>query len=140
MFNKVSIISMIFALVWLFSACGGGEQQQPKSAPQPQAPAATKPAALKGDPAKGKTLFVQSCSACHGQDARGLKGLGKDLVSSEFVKQKTDQELLEYVKKGRTVDDPLNTTGIPMPPKGGNPALSDQNIMDIIAYLRTIHE
>ena|GEM_PF-3871922 len=24
-----------------------------------------------------------------------------------------------------------------MPPKGGNPALTDQQIMDIIAYLRT---
>ncbi len=139
MFKKVGIVSLMFTLVWLVSACGGGEQQ-PQPAPQSEAPATAKPAALKGDPGKGKTLFVQSCSACHGQDARGLKGLGKDLVASEFVKQKTDQELLDYVKMGRPVNDPLNTTGIPMPPKGGNPALSDQNIMDIIAYLRTIHE
>jgi hypothetical protein len=69
----------------------------------------------------------------------GLKGLGKDLVHSEFVKEETDEQLLKYVNEGRTVDDPRNTTGIPMPPKGGNPALTDQQIVHIIAYLRTIH-
>jgi hypothetical protein len=26
-----------------------------------------------------------------------------------------------------------------MPPKGGNPALSDEDLIDIIAYIRTIH-
>jgi disulfide bond formation protein DsbB len=34
--------------------------------------------------------------------------------------------------------DPLNTTGIDMPGKGGNPALTDDNILAIIAYLRTL--
>ena len=83
---------------------------------------------------------MQFCSACHGQDALGVKGLGKDLVHSEFVMQETDAEMLKYVNEGRAVDDPRNTTGIPMPPKGGNPALTDQQIVHIIAYLRTIEE
>jgi cytochrome c5 len=36
--------------------------------------------------------------------------------------------------------DPLNTTGVAMPPKGGNPAMSEQDIADIVAYMRTIHQ
>ena len=35
---------------------------------------------------------------------------------------------------------PDNTTGIQMPPKGGNPAMSDDDILDIIAYLRTLQD
>ncbi|NIV72932.1 hypothetical protein GWN26_14010, partial [Candidatus Saccharibacteria bacterium] len=50
----------------------------------------------------------------------------------------TDKELLKYVNEGRPADHPLNTTGIAMPPKGGNPALKDQEIMHIIEYLRTL--
>ncbi len=59
-------------------------------------------------------------------------------MTGQFVADNTDAQLLVYVKKGRGVDDPLNTTGIPMPPKGGNPALTDQEIADIIAYVRSI--
>jgi disulfide bond formation protein DsbB len=38
------------------------------------------------------------------------------------------------------MSDPLNTTGIAMPPKGGNPALTDGQIVDIVAYLRSIQK
>ena len=127
-------LAALFAIT-LFSCGGGGES---KPAQETSAMTAQKTGLEKGDAEKGKPLFVQFCSACHGQDALGLKGLGKDLVHSEFVKVETDEELLKYVNEGRAVDDPRNTTGIPMPPKGGNPALTDQQIVHIIAYLRTI--
>ena len=42
------------------------------------------------------------------------------------------------VMEGRPANDPLNTTKIVMPPKGGNPALSDKDVRDAVAYLRTI--
>ena len=79
------------------------------------------------------------CIACHGPEAKGVQGLGKDLTTSTFVAEKTDAELVEFIKVGRAPDDPLNTTGAAMPPKGGNPALSDQEIADIVAFVRTIH-
>jgi disulfide bond formation protein DsbB len=86
--------------------------------------------------ANGEKLFMGTCSACHGTDGKGLPNLGKDLTNSAFVQEKTDEELLAYTLEGRAVDDPLNTTGIAMPPKGGNPALTDAQILDIIAYIR----
>jgi cytochrome c5 len=92
------------------------------------------------DPAlvtQGEQLFLV-CSACHGADARGLPNLGKDLVESEFIHSLNDQDLLTFIKTGRPSWDALNTSGIDMPPKGGNPAFSDEDILAIIAYLRSL--
>jgi disulfide bond formation protein DsbB len=86
---------------------------------------------------QGQQLFM-TCSACHGADARGLPNLGKDLVESEFVHSLSDDELLTFIKTGRPIWDPLNTTGLDMPSKGGNPTLTDEQILAIIAYLRTL--
>lgn len=87
---------------------------------------------------QGQALYGQTCTTCHGPDARGLPNLGKDLVTSEFVAEMTDQELLEYVNEGRPADHPDNTTGVAMPPKGGFDFLTDEDILAIIAYLRSL--
>ena len=108
----------------------------------PTAPAEVEAASAqpaKGDPAAGQALFA-SCAACHGPTGEGIPGLGKDLTNSEFVSGKTDGELISFIKVGRDPSDPLNTTGIAMPPKGGNPALSDEDLFNIVAYLRSIHK
>lgn len=93
-----------------------------------------------GDPAAGEELFNQVCISCHGPGGEGVEGLGKPFTTSEFVRTHSDQELLDFVKQGRPVGDPENTTGVDMPPKGGNPALTDEEILDIIAYIRTLQE
>ena len=112
-------------LALLLAACGGGPAE---------------PAYEPETIALGEQEYLKTCSACHGQDLRGIENLGRTLIGSEFVQEKTDAELLEYVKEGRAVDDPLNTTGIAMPPKGGNPALTDGQINAIIAYSRSAQE
>lgn len=134
----VKALAMIL-LALAVAACGGDQAaENTGNRPSPK-PAAQKPA-LIGDAVAGQTEYVQYCSACHGPDAKGLKGLGKDLTASDFIRNLSDEEFLHYVQVGRAADDPLNTTGIPMPPKGGNPALSDQQIMNIIAHIRTFYQ
>lgn len=88
--------------------------------------------------ANGDKLFHSTCIACHGKGGAGVAGNGKALVKNPFVQSLDDDGLLAFVKQGRTPTDPKNTTGIQMPPKGGNPALSDDDLLDIIAYLRTL--
>lgn len=88
----------------------------------------------------GHDAFVASCSACHGASGEGIEGLGKALDDSPFVASKTDKELINFIKQGRPIWDPENTTGLDMPPKGGNPALSDEQLQQIIQYLRALHE
>lgn len=88
--------------------------------------------------AHGAELFNSTCIACHGKDGVGVKGNGKALANSAFIQELDDDALLEFIKKGRDPSDPKNTTGIGMPAKGGNPALSEDDILDIIEYLRTL--
>ncbi|MBI1256244.1 MAG: c-type cytochrome [Chloroflexi bacterium] len=87
--------------------------------------------------AEGQEVLQSICSACHGPDARGIPGLGKNLIESQFVHGLSDEELLQFVIKGRDTSDPLNTTGVAMPPRGGNPSLTDDQLRAVIAYIRT---
>lgn len=88
--------------------------------------------------ASGDKLFHSTCIACHGKGGVGVAGNGKSLVANPFIISLDDDGLLAFVQQGRGPSDPKNTTGIQMPPKGGNPALSEDDILDIIAYLRTL--
>lgn len=92
------------------------------------------------DVSNGKSQFGAVCSGCHASDARGVAGLGKNLVDSEFVQSMDDDELFNFIIVGRPAWDRSNTTGIDMPARGGNPALTDKNIYQIIAYIRTLHD
>jgi mono/diheme cytochrome c family protein len=100
----------------------------------------TQQVASTGDPVAGEELFNQVCIACHGPGGEGIEGLGKPFTTSDFIPAQSDEELLEFIKVGRPVGHPDNTTGVDMPPKGGNPALTDEQIMDIIAYIRSVHD
>lgn len=95
---------------------------------------------LPRGPEEGKVIFAKTCAACHGPDARGIPGLGKDLVAGAFSRESSDADLIAFIERGRPADDPANTTGVAMPPKGGNPALTRQDIADVVAYLRTLQE
>lgn len=107
-------------------------------------PSAADAAALRmlppGDAAQGEEQFATYCAACHGPDGKGRPNLGKDLVASKFVGEQSDTQLILFIKKGRDVSDPLNTTKVPMPPKGGNPAFTDGQLNDVVAYIRKIHK
>lgn len=88
--------------------------------------------------ALGAKMYKVSCVSCHGPGARGLKNLGKDLVASRFLADADDEAMLAFLKKGRPASDPANTTKVDMPPKGGNPALNDEKMEAIIAFLRDL--
>jgi len=88
--------------------------------------------------ASGRRLFASACASCHGKDARGLPNLGVDLVNSEFRRGLDEEALLAFIQRGRDPSDPESKTGIAMPPKGGNPALPEDDIWDIIDYLTSL--
>jgi disulfide bond formation protein DsbB len=136
----ISIIG-VFLLVILI-ACGGNSTpptEVPPTQNTPTPPAAANELTPTELISLGEEKFL-SCVGCHGLDAKGLAGLGKDLVNSTFVQGLDDDELLAFIKTGRPPSDPLNTTGLDMPPKGGNPALSDTDIRGINAWLRSKQE
>lgn len=63
--------------------------------------------------------------------------MGKALTDSDFVRARTDDEMVEFLAEGRRADHPQNTKGVDMPPRGGNPALSDEDLAAIVSFLRS---
>lgn len=136
----ITILLFLLLASLLIAACGGGGDK-PAPAQQPEtSKAEAQPAVAAGDAANGEKLFNTTCIACHGQGGVGVQGLGKDMTTSEFLLSVSDAELIAFIKQGRDPSDPLNTTGVAMPSKGGNPALTDENLADIVAYVRTLHK
>lgn len=122
-FSAVLLLTTVVA-----AACGGGKSGSGGGA-----------AASKGDVAKGKEAFAASCVSCHGADAKGVPGLGKDLTKkSEWLKKQNEETLTAFIRKGRTAAEPENTTKVDMPPKGGNPALTDADMQNLAAYILSI--
>ncbi len=137
------LVAMAMALI--LAACGGGRDTSSAGSTSSTAGEATatntaEPATAVpvGDAANGQAQFDTLCIACHGAGGVGVTGLGKDMTHSEFIAGLTDDELLAFIKQGRDTSSPDNTTGVAMPPKGGNPALTDEQLLDIIAYIRTL--
>ena len=124
-----TLFSLMVASAVLLAACGGGGAAQP-----------TKPPAVVGEAKAGETKYQGTCASFHGLDAKGMPSLGKDLTTSEFAKSMSDDDLVAFVTKGRPSSDPANTTGVDMPPKGGNPALTEKDMYDIVAYIRSLQK
>jgi disulfide bond formation protein DsbB len=135
--NIVWFIVTLLLLVGL-AACGGGNDNSDTGTASTETDEETAVVST-GDPEAGKTQYDQVCIACHGPTGEGIEGLGKPFTTSEFLRERNDEEMLAFIKTGRPTGDPLNTTGVDMPPKGGNPALTDEQILDIVAYIRTLH-
>lgn len=89
----------------------------------------------QGDPEFGRVWFHQICSTCHGPNGDGYSagGTGTAIGKAGFLNKVTDGFIRETIKKGRS-----NTRmrGFHGPAAMAN--LSNKEIDDIIAYMRTI--
>jgi disulfide bond formation protein DsbB len=124
--SRIAAAVLLALPVTLAAACGGGGGGEAAGGADPAQVAA------------GEKVFMTTCATCHGRDAMGLPRLGKGLHHNQFVESKTDAEMVEFIKTGRPASHELNTTGVDMPPKGGNPALNDQDIQNVVSYVRTL--
>lgn len=121
--GAVSVAALILALVGLASCGGGGGPKAPSAADRVAA---------------GQARFQKTCSTCHGKDAKGMPKLGKNLHENQFIQSKTDDEMVKFIETGRPAWDPANTRGVDMPPRGGDPTLTENDIRNIVAFLRTL--
>lgn len=132
-----SIACVLILLVGIMTAFPPGQAVAVDSGQIVSKQEKTKPEQTKPAGPDGAKLYAASCSTCHGQDGKGVPNLGKDLtLANPFMKGKSDAELLAFIKEGRAADDPANTTKIAMPPKGGAAALTDAELLAIVAHLR----
>jgi len=82
--------------------------------------------------ADGEAIFKAQglCFACHGQDARGMPGLGANLTDSEWIHiDGSYEKIVEIITAGTT-----SSTGGVMPPKGGS-TISEEQVKAVAAYV-----
>ncbi len=89
-----------------------------------------------GDPRLGKIWFEDICATCHGVEGDGyLSGsTGTAIGNKNFLKVVSDGFLRETIKHGRSNTRMLSFSG-----PTGLANLSDGEIEDIIAYIRTFY-
>lgn len=87
---------------------------------------------IPGDPEAGKSVYEDTCIACHGDDGRGIIAGFPDLTEKGGPLSKPDDVLLSNIAEGfESGDAPMA-----MPPKGGNPDLSSEDIQNVLGYMR----
>lgn len=144
-----AVILSVVGIYFVLSLTAGNRIDEP----EPPAPSAVSDTAPVDSPADstadstveeetassidGAMLYQQACAACHGADLEGVEWLGNTLAPSDFVTERSDDEMLAYIRAGRGLDDPANTTGLVMPPSGGRPDLGDAQMLAIVQYIRT---
>lgn len=95
----------------------------------PTAVAATAAGLKSGDPEHGAQVFGETCVACHGADG---KGAIEGVPSLSKLLTKPDDVLLRHMIEGfQSPGSPM-----PMPARGGNSDLTDQDLADVLAYMR----
>ena len=94
------------------------------------APAVEKmpPLTLAGDSTRGLTLFLRNCAGCHGMDGRG--GIAPEIGNPVFQKAATDEFIVHTIRDGRL------GTAMPAFERPDAPAFTDQDVADVLAYVR----
>ncbi len=140
--------SLLVLSLFLLAACGPSEQPQsppaatasaPAPAPAPVVEPAPAPAAAAPDPARGATTYQTLCASCHGPRGAGDGPAGQALDprparhdDGAYMNALSNEHLFRVIKEGGAAvgKSPL------MAPWGG--ALSDAQIWDVVAHLRTL--
>ena len=134
-------------VVALMTACSKKEEPAPaapEAAPQTSAPADVAPAepapapatseapaagaAAGGDLATGEAVYKKTCFICHGTGAGGAPLIGTKADWDPRVAEGKDT-LYKHAIEGFT-----GSKGM-MPPKGGNPALSDDEVKAAVDFM-----
>lgn len=118
-------------LVGLLAACGKSEPPKSEAPPPAAAPAASAPAPVAdaaADGGKGAELFKKTCAMCHQTGVAGAPKLGDKADWGPRIAQGQDT-LYKHAIEG------FNGSKGAMPPKGGSPSLSDDEIKEVVNFM-----
>jgi mono/diheme cytochrome c family protein len=90
----------------------------------------------------GKAVYSRSCQNCHGPEGQGSNVANSFFqmqiprLASNKVQMRTNPELKEIILRGSGRMEPVRM-GRPTTPHGKTKKLTEQQIEDVIAYVRT---
>ncbi|HVH39816.1 MAG TPA: c-type cytochrome [Gemmatimonadaceae bacterium] len=129
----LAAVTMAAALALVAAARAPGELDG--QAPQAQQPTLDKALVARGDSVfKGK-LGGAICTTCHGQNAKGMPGMGPDLTDAKWLHGDGSLKFIEtIVRTGVTKSKESATV---MPPFGGVP-LDSAKVSAVTAYVYSL--
>ncbi len=131
---------VVFSLAWYTGlALTQGPAESTAAVELEPLPVAGAMTPVDADPAvlaDGERLYLEACAPCHGPDGRGLPTLGNSLVDSDFLREHSEDEILAMIRAGRDANAADNRSGVAMPPSGGRPDLSDEQLRAIVRYIQ----
>ena len=84
------------------------------------------------DVGKGAEVYEGTCIACHGENGKGeIPGVA-DFTSKDGSLTKNDAVLFDHILNGFQSEN----SDLEMPALGGNEDLTEQDIKNVIAYIR----
>ena len=123
--KKTSLVLAV-SLAALLSACGKEESAAPE-APAPEA-AAPAPAPVVAENVLGKSIFNKTCALCHAAGVAGAPKPGDTADWGPRIAQGNDL-LYKHAMEGFT-----GAKGM-MPARGGNAALTDDEVKAAVDYM-----
>lgn len=84
---------------------------------------------------EGRAVFTGDgfCYTCHGNQGRGMQGLGADLTDADWLHGDGSYSyIVRRVQQGVSAN--ASTSGVPMPPRGGA-RLTDAEVRAVAAYV-----
>ena len=80
----------------------------------------------------GEQIYIKNCQVCHADDGSGAMPGVTDLTDNREWLTMPESKLLSRMNQGIQKDG----AAVTMPPKGGNPDLTDADIKAVITYMR----
>jgi disulfide bond formation protein DsbB/cytochrome c5 len=115
------VSAIVFAILALFGV--SAFLNAPRTGPETWTPPASK--------SPGAQTFSQSCQGCHTPNGQGYVN-----IRASWLSGKTDAEIVAFLKKGRAVTEADNFSKQAMPPYGGQPFLSEAQLLELTQHLQ----
>ncbi len=135
----VSMAALLAAIVVLpvMTGCGPKKDDAAKTETPAETPSdvVSTTGLPAGDAAKGQEIFTTNCVLCHGTTGTGdgpggaaLNPKPRNFRDTAYMSTKTDEELFNSIKHGKS--------GVM--PAWGDAGMSDQDIANALAYVRSL--
>lgn len=87
---------------------------------------------LMAEDMSAEQIYIQNCNICHDDGSGNMPGVS-DLADSKTLMTEKEAVILEKMKSGIQSEGNLS-----MPARGGNPKLTDEQLLNVLHYVKQL--